>query len=79
MGLAKLGVVNSRKLFSWWRYAIVLAFVLAAVVTPSIDPVTQSLVAGPIIVLYFVGIVLAKLVEERPILPVATKEYSANQ
>jgi sec-independent protein translocase protein TatC len=79
MGLAKLGVVNSRKLLSWWRYAIVLAFVLAAVVTPSIDPVTQSLVAGPIIVLYFVGIVLAKLVEERPILPVATKEYSANQ
>jgi Sec-independent protein secretion pathway component TatC len=38
-------------------------------VTPSIDPVTQSVVAGPIIVLYFLGIGLAKLVEGKPILP----------
>jgi sec-independent protein translocase protein TatC len=63
MGLAKLHVVSSRKLLGWWRYAIVLAFVAAAVVTPSIDPFTQSLVAGPMIVLYFTGIVLARLVE----------------
>ncbi len=69
MGLAKLGVVTSRKLWGWWRHALVLAFVVAAIVTPSIDPVTQSLVAGPIIVLYFAGIVLAKLVEAQPVLP----------
>lgn len=69
MGLAKLGVVTSRKLLGWWRYAIVIAFVAAAVVTPSVDPVTQSLVAGPIIVLYFTGIVLAKLVEGSPLIP----------
>lgn len=69
MGLAKIGVVNSHRLLGWWRYSIVLAFVAAAVVTPSIDPVTQSLVAGPIIVLYFLGIALAKLVEARPVLP----------
>jgi sec-independent protein translocase protein TatC len=69
MGLAKLGVVTSRRLLGWWRYALVLAFVVAAIVTPSIDPVTQSLVAAPIIVLYFAGIVLAKLVEARPVLP----------
>jgi sec-independent protein translocase protein TatC len=69
MGLAKLGVVTSRKLLGWWRYAIVLAFVAAAIVTPSIDPLTQSLVAGPIIVLYFLGIVLARLVESRPLIP----------
>jgi len=69
MGLAKIGIVNSRRLIGWWRHAIVLAFVAAAIVTPSIDPVTQSLVAGPIIVLYFAGIVLAKLVEARPVLP----------
>jgi sec-independent protein translocase protein TatC len=69
MGLAKLGVVTSRRLLGWWRYALVLAFVVAAIVTPSIDPVTQSLVAAPIIVLYFAGIVLAKLVEGQPVLP----------
>ena len=69
MGLAKIGVVTSRKLIGWWRYSIVLAFVGGAIVTPSIDPITQSVVAGPIIVLYFLGIALAKLVEARPVLP----------
>ncbi len=68
MGLAKIGVVHSRQLLRWWRQAIVLAFIVAAVVTPSIDPVTQTLVAGPMIGLYFLGVVLAKLVEGAPLI-----------
>jgi sec-independent protein translocase protein TatC len=68
MGLAKLGVVRSRQLWGWWRYAIVGAFIVAAVVTPSIDPVTQALVAGPIIALYFAGVILARLVEGSPVI-----------
>lgn len=63
MGLAKLGLVRAQKLLSWWRYAVVGAFLIAAIVTPSIDPVTQTLLALPMIALYFLGIVLAKLVE----------------
>jgi sec-independent protein translocase protein TatC len=63
MGLAKIGVVTSRRLLGWWRYAIVAAAIAAAVVTPSIDPITQAIVAIPIIVLYCIGIVLARLVE----------------
>jgi sec-independent protein translocase protein TatC len=63
MGLAKIGVVTSRKLLGWWRYAVVGAVLLAAVVTPSIDPVTQALVAVPILVLYGIGMLLARLVE----------------
>ena len=65
MGLAKIGIVRSRQLLGWWRYAIMLAFVLAAIVTPSIDPVTQTVVAAPIVVLYLMGIGLAKIVESR--------------
>lgn len=61
MYLARIGLVSAGKLLSWWRYAIVLAFVVAAVITPTIDPVTQSLVAGPIIILYGLGIVLARI------------------
>ena len=68
MALAKIGVVTSTKLLRWWRFAIVGAFLLSAIVTPSIDPVTQTLVAVPMIVLYFVGILLAKLVEKNPII-----------
>jgi sec-independent protein translocase protein TatC len=69
MGLAKIGLVHSKKLLSWWRFAIVGAFIVSAIVTPSIDPITQTLVAGPMIVLYFVGILMAKLVEQTPIIP----------
>ena len=69
MGFAKLGMVKSRQLIGWWRYAIILAFLVAAIVTPSVDPVTQSLVAGPMLALYCLGIVLAKLVENNPLFP----------
>ncbi|MDO9445426.1 MAG: twin-arginine translocase subunit TatC [Dehalococcoidia bacterium] len=62
MGLAKFRVVTARQLLKWWRFAIVAAFIIAAIVTPTIDPVTQSMVGGPIIVLYFLGIGLAWLV-----------------
>jgi sec-independent protein translocase protein TatC len=65
MYLARFGIVSARQLLRWWRFAIVGAFVIAAIVTPTIDPVTQSLVAGPIIVLYFLGIVLAVFVQPR--------------
>lgn len=69
MGLAKVGVLSSRKVFGWWRYIIVGSFVVSAVVTPSIDPITQTLVAGPMIILFFLGGFLAKLVEANPIIP----------
>jgi sec-independent protein translocase protein TatC len=65
MFLARFRVVNWRQLLHWWRPALVGAFVVAAIVTPSIDPVTQTLVAGPIIVLYFIGIALAFIVRSR--------------
>lgn len=62
MGLARFGIVRWRQLLKFWRFAVVIAFVIAAIVTPTIDPVTQSLVGGPIVVLYFVGIGLAWIV-----------------
>lgn len=62
MGLAKLGAVRAGQLLRRWRIAVVGSFLVSAIVTPTIDPVTQSLVAGPMILLYFVGIGLAWLV-----------------
>lgn len=65
MYLARFGIVRASQLLAWWRLAIVGAFIVSAIVTPTIDPITQSLVAGPIIVLYFLGIVLAVIVQPR--------------
>ncbi len=58
--LAKIGVVNYRWLAGKRRIAVVVAFILGALITPTFDPVNQALVAVPIIVLYEVGIWLAR-------------------
>ena len=65
MYLARFRIVSAGQMLRWWRYALVAAFVIAAVVTPTWDPVTQTVVAGPIIVLYFLGIGLALIVQPR--------------
>ena len=57
--LSKIGLVTSKLLARHRRYAIVVAFVLGAIITPTFDPINQTIVALPIIVLYEVGIWLA--------------------
>ena len=60
--LARIGVVSPQWLAGKRKIAIVLAFVVAGVITPTFDPVNQSLVAVPLIILYEMSIWLAKLV-----------------
>lgn len=58
--LAKLHVVNRAQLASYRKYALVGAFTLAAVITPTPDPFNQTLVALPIYLLYELGVFLAR-------------------
>jgi sec-independent protein translocase protein TatC len=59
--LGSLGIVSSKQMLSGWRFVILTATVLGAVLTPSTDPITQSLLAGAVLGLYFGGIGLVKL------------------
>ena len=59
--LSRIGIVTPRQLGRQRRYAIVVAFILGALITPTFDPINQTLVALPIIVLYEIGIWLAKI------------------
>ena len=59
--LSKIGVVTSELLARHRRHAVVIAFILGAIITPTFDPLNQSLVAVPIIVLYEASIWLVKL------------------
>jgi len=59
--LASLGIVSSGSLARFRRYWVVVAFILAAIITPTVDPVNQALVAGPLLVLYELGILLARI------------------
>jgi sec-independent protein translocase protein TatC len=54
--LQLVGVLTPRTLLSQWRYAIVAIFFLAAVITPSGDPITLMALGFPLTVLYFVAI-----------------------
>ncbi len=60
--LALLGIVDSTRMLSGWRYVLLGAAVLGAVLTPSTDPVTQSLLGGAVLTLYFGGIGLVKMI-----------------
>jgi len=63
--LARLGIITSKWLASKRKLAIIFAFILAAIITPTFDPINQSLVAVPLIILYEMSIWLAKLVQRK--------------
>jgi len=59
--LARLGIVSARQLIGWFRWAVLLIFVVAAVITPTPDVATQTVFAVPMILLYLLGVVVAAL------------------
>jgi sec-independent protein translocase protein TatC len=58
--IARMGLVDHKDLTSGFRYALVGIFVVAAVLTPTPDPLTQSLLAIPLTALYGVSIIVAR-------------------
>ncbi len=58
--LTKLGVVTTQRLVSFRKYALVLAFVIGAIITPTPDPINQSIVSLPIYLLFELGIILSR-------------------
>ncbi|MBI4246875.1 MAG: twin-arginine translocase subunit TatC [Candidatus Rokubacteria bacterium] len=63
---ARLGVVTPKMLAKNRKYAILGSFIAAAILTPTPDAFNQTLMAGPLIVLYEVGIICARIFGRRP-------------
>lgn len=59
--LAKFNVVSARMLARQWRFAVVIIAILAAVVTPTPDPITMTLTMGPLMAIYLLSILFASL------------------
>jgi sec-independent protein translocase protein TatC len=57
--LSKLGLITSRWMVRNFKYAVLAVFVIAAVITPSPDMITQSILAVPMLALYSLGILIA--------------------
>ena len=66
--LARLGLLNARFMWKFWKLAFVGSFILAAVITPSGDMITQSFLAVPLILLYLfsTGVVLVAQKKKEP-------------
>ncbi len=62
--LAKLKLITSAFLIKYLKYAIVLIFILAAVITPTPDIINQSIFAFPTIGLYLLSILIVKVVRK---------------
>lgn len=59
--LARLGIITPQLLIRFWRYALVIIAVIAAAITPTVDPLNMALVMAPLVGLYGLGILLAHL------------------
>jgi sec-independent protein translocase protein TatC len=57
--LARFGIVSARFLLKQFKYAVLIIFIIAAVITPSPDMVTQVIFAAPMLVLYVISIGVA--------------------
>jgi sec-independent protein translocase protein TatC len=66
--LAKMGLVTARFLAAQFKYAVLVIFIIAAVVTPTGDPYNQTILALPMIGLYLLSILIAWIFA-----PIATK------
>ena len=63
--LAKFGIIKSKMLRKFWRHAIVVIFIIAAIATPTPDPINQFFFAVPLLVLYEISIWVAKIAEKK--------------
>lgn len=63
--LGNTGIVSSEQMLKQWRFVVVGATVAAAVLTPSTDPFTQTLLAVPLIGLYLGGAAVVRVFEQR--------------
>jgi sec-independent protein translocase protein TatC len=67
--LAKLGIVNAKMLSQQRKYAILIIFIVAAILTPSPDALSQILMAIPLMFLYEVSIFVARFAGKRKVNP----------
>jgi sec-independent protein translocase protein TatC len=63
--LARLNIVSPKRMSNSRRYAMVMVLIAAALITPTPDPFNMLFIAGPIYLLYELGIIFAKIGQRR--------------
>lgn len=62
--LGQFGIVNSKQLISVWRYVVLVAFTVSAIITPTPDPFTMSILAIALLSLYFITVIILKVTKK---------------
>jgi len=57
--LSRMGLITSRWMVKNFKYAVLVVFIIAALITPTPDPISQTILAGPMLALYSLGILIA--------------------
>jgi sec-independent protein translocase protein TatC len=65
ISLVLMGAVSSQTLRTYRRHALFFTFVAASIITPTTDPITMSLMAGPLVLFYEISILVGRFVERR--------------
>lgn len=63
--LSKIGVLNPRIMRKYWRHSIVVIMILAAILSPGTDPVSQIVLAIPLVLLYEISIFVSKIAQRK--------------
>ena len=63
--LSRMGLITSRWMIKNFKYAVLAIFIIAAIITPTPDMITQSIIAGPMLALYGLSILIAFFSEKR--------------
>jgi sec-independent protein translocase protein TatC len=58
--LSKMGIVSHQRMARFRKYAFVLAFVIGAAITPTPDPINQTIISLPVYLLFELGVILAR-------------------
>lgn len=56
-------IVTSAKLLAWWRWAVIIITVVAAIFTPTADPFSMLALAAPLVAFYFLAILIGRLLK----------------
>jgi sec-independent protein translocase protein TatC len=62
--LGLLGIVTGQKMIAAWKYVVVGSTILAAIITPSTDPITQIFMSGALLLLYLSGAIIVSLIKQ---------------
>jgi len=63
--LSKMGIITARWMIKYFKYAVLIIFIIAAIITPTPDMITQSIIAFPMLGLYGFSILIALIVGKK--------------